>query len=294
MMAYLRSTVAVTGGELALGCWGEEGPLVVAVHGITSSHLAWTLVAEQLASDHRFVAVDLRGRGDSRDLPPPYGIDRHADDIAEVIRAYGESAVLVGHSMGAFVAVATARRHPDLVRRLVLVDGGAPLPLPPGVPVDATEADLKAAIELTVGTAFARLTQTFADRAAVDALWRSHPALTDWNPAMTAYADYDVVETDGGLVTKCRLEAAVRDAQDIYATSSARSAALPVPGVFLRAERGMLGGPTPLYPHGYASRWLPGIEEYAVAGANHYTITLSPSPAVTVADAVRDDRRVVA
>ncbi|NUT08409.1 MAG: alpha/beta hydrolase [Hamadaea sp.] len=290
MVAYQRATVAVEGGELAFGIWGEQGPLVVAAHGITSSHLAWALVAERLGTDHRFVAADLRGRGDSRDLPGPYGIDRHADDIAAVIRAYGGQAVVVGHSMGAFVAAATARRHPDLVSRLVLVDGGAPLPLPPGVPADATEADLKVAIEQTVGTAFARLTETFPDRAAVTALWRGHPALTDWNAAMTAYADYDVVETADGLVTKCKLAAAVRDAQDIYATSSARSAALPVPAVFLRAERGMLGGPTPLYPEGYAERWLPGIAASTVANANHYTITLSPGPADVVADAVRTYR----
>ncbi|MCP2325097.1 pimeloyl-ACP methyl ester carboxylesterase [Hamadaea flava] len=290
MVAYRRATVAVEGGELALGSWGEEGPLVVAAHGITSSHVAWTLIGERLGADHRFVAVDLRGRGDSRDLPGPYGMDRHADDIAAVIRAYGGSAVVAGHSMGAFVAAATARRHPDLVSRLVLVDGGAPLPLPPGVPADAGEADLKAAIEQTVGASFARLTQTFPDRAAVVDLWRAHPALTDWNPVMTAYADYDAVETAEGLVAKCRLAAAVRDAQDIYATSSARSAALPVPAVFLRAERGMLGGPVPLYPEGYAERWLPGITASTVEASNHYTITLSPTPADVVAEAIRSDR----
>jgi len=293
MSAYRRTT-EVDGGELALGVWGESGPLVIAVHGITSSHVAWTVVGEQLGADHRFVAVDLRGRGDSRDLPPPYGIDRHADDIAAVIRAYGGPALVVGHSMGGFVAAATARRHPELVSRLVLVDGGAPLPLPPGVPADAGEAGLKAAIEQTVGTAFARLTQTFPNRQAVVDLWRAHPALTEWTPVMAAYAEYDVVEADGGFVTKCKLAAAVRDAQDVYATSSARPGSLPVPATFLRAERGMLGDPMPLYPEGYASRWLPGVAESTVAGVNHYTITLSEAGADAVVHTVRDDRRPAA
>ena len=114
--------------------WGDEGPLVVLVHGITSSHLAFGLVGPALAADHRVVGVDLRGRGRSRELPPPYGMVAHAADVAAVIEAYGGGpAVVVGHSMGGFVAVELARGYPMLVERLVLVDGGAPLPFPAGV-----------------------------------------------------------------------------------------------------------------------------------------------------------------
>jgi lipase len=291
MSAYQLESVAVRGGDLAVGIWGRGGPLVVAAHGITSSHLAWSLVGADLGRDFRFAAADLRGRGGSRNLPPPYGMAQHADDLAAIIQTLGGGpAIVVGHSMGGFAAVATARRHTELVRRLVLVDGGAPLPLPPGVPADASEADLAAAIEQTVGTAFARLTMTFPDRAAVVDLWRSHPALAEWTPAMQAYAEYDVLETGRGLVTKCLLAAAVRDAQELYATSSASPQALPVPAVFLRAQRGMLGDPTPLYPSEYAQRWLPGVVESTVDGVNHYTITLADTGAEAVIRAVRAQR----
>ncbi|NUT34680.1 MAG: alpha/beta hydrolase [Hamadaea sp.] len=291
MTAYQMVTVPVRGGELAVGLWGERGPLVVAAHGITSSHVAWTLVGEDLGRDHRFAAVDLRGRGASRDLPAPYGMDQHADDLAAVIRALGDGpVVLAGHSMGGFAAVATARRHAELVERLVLVDGGAPLPLPPGMPADATEADVAAAIEQTIGTAFARLTMTFPDRAAIVAHWKAHPALTEWSPVLTAYAEYDVIEGDGGLVTKCLLAAAVRDAQDLYATAGRTPSVLPVPAVFLRAEFGMLGAPPPFYAQGYAERWLPGLVESTVEGVNHYTITLAGRGAEAVIRAVRAER----
>ena len=59
----------------------------------------------------------------------------------------------------------------------------------------------------------------------------------------------------------CRLAAALRDARDLYAWRAAAPAALPVPAVFLRAERGMLDQPEPMYAPGEASRGLPGIDE---------------------------------
>lgn len=285
---YSRESVSVDGGKMTVGVWGEAGPLVVAVHGITSSHLAWKLIGEDLGRDHRFVAVDLRGRGGSRDLPGPYGMARHAADVAAVIDAYGGGpAVVAGHSMGGFVAVELARRHPRLVQRLVLVDGGAPLPLPPGVNA-ADDASVAAAIEQTVGTAYSRLSMTFPDRESYHAMWRAHPSFADWNDAMTAYVDYDLVGEEPELRPSCRIEAAVRDARDVYAFPGVEPAALPVPAVFLRAPRGMLDEPDkPLYPAGYPARWLPGVTETDVPDVNHYTITLSPRGAAAVVAAVR-------
>ncbi|HEX6968967.1 MAG TPA: alpha/beta hydrolase [Micromonosporaceae bacterium] len=286
---YIRESVPVDGGRLTVGIWGQTGPLVVAVHGITSSHLAWRLPAELLGADHRIVAVDLGGRGGSRDLPGPYGMARHAADVAAVIEAYGdgEPVVAVGHSMGGFVAVELARRHPRLVRRLVLVDGGAPLPLPPGIDPHGDDDSIAAAIAQTVGTAFARLSMTFPDRETYHAMWRAHPSFADWNDAMTAYVDYDLVGEEPRLCPACRSEAAVRDGRDVYALPGVEPAPLPVPAVFLRAPRGLLNEPEPLYPAGYATRWLPGVTEVEVSDVNHYTITLGPVGAAAVAAAVR-------
>ncbi|WP_027343654.1 alpha/beta fold hydrolase [Hamadaea tsunoensis] len=287
-MAYAKQTVAVGGGELAVGVWGETGPLVVAVHGITSNHLAWTLVGEDLGRDHRFVAVDLRGRGDSRDLPGPYGMARHAEDVAAVIEAFGGGPiVLAGQSMGGWVTVETAHRRPDLVERLVLVDGGAPLPLPDGVPARASEADLRSAVEQTVGTAFARLTMTFPDVESAVSLWRGHPALTEWTPLLQAYAEYDVTPAGDGVATKAVLAAAVRDAQELYALAGTEPRALPVPGVFLRAEFGMLGGLPAMYAPGDATHWLPGVAESTIDDVNHYTVLMGERGAKAVIAAIR-------
>ena len=111
---YEAVDVDVRGGPLRVGIWGTEaGAPVLCVHGITANHLAWQLVAEALP-DLRIVAPDLRGRGRSSELPGLYGFDQHADDLADVIGRLNLGPVpVVGHSMGGFVAVAAAHRHPE-------------------------------------------------------------------------------------------------------------------------------------------------------------------------------------
>src|SRR6478672_1564888 len=75
--------------------------------------------------------------------------DRQARDVVAVLRHFGGSRVrpvLAGHSMGAYVALLARDAHPELVRRLVLVDGGLPLPVPDGT-------DLDAVLDATLGPA---------------------------------------------------------------------------------------------------------------------------------------------
>lgn len=291
-VGYQQHTVTVADGTLTVGVWGEQGPLVVAAHGLTATHMCWVLVGPELGRDHRFVGVDLRGRGGSRRLPPPYGMDAHAADLAAVIEAYGGGpAILVGHSMGGFAVVRTAQRRPDLVSRLVLVDGGAPLPLPPGLDERAGPQQRERAVAAVLGPAFDRLSMTFRDRQQAHRFWQSHPAFSEWSPAMATYVDCDLVGEAPELVPACLPEAARRDAQELFPDPARPPAPLPVPAVFLRAERGLLDQPDqPLYPPGWASRQLPGVAESTVAGSNHYTITLAPAGAAAVAAAVRTGR----
>src|SRR5690242_21251559 len=142
--------VAVDGGDLRVLQWGTGKRVAVAVHGITASGMSWQAVARHMPSDWTLAAPDLRGRGHSRDLSGPYGLERHARDVVAVLRHFGGRPVLAGHSMGAYIALLARDSHPQLVRRLVLVDGGLPLPVPEG-------ADLDALLDTTLGPAIARL-----------------------------------------------------------------------------------------------------------------------------------------
>src|SRR5690625_1586272 len=128
--AYHRRDIEVAGGLLRVGVWEPTNqsapvpPTVLALHGITANHLSWMFLPEQLPGV-RVVAPDLRGRGRSNRLPGPYGIGNHTEDLIAVLTALGtDRATVVGHSMGAFVAVELAYRHPATVSELLLVDGG--------------------------------------------------------------------------------------------------------------------------------------------------------------------------
>lgn len=280
MTAYRRVQVPVPGGELAVGVWGTGSRAVLAAHGVTSSHRAWQLVADRLPADTVLVAPDLRGRGDSGFLPGPYGMARHADDCVAALDALGHpEAIVAGHSMGGFVALVLADRHPERVRRLLLVDGGPPLPPPPG---DTPEERLAAVI----GPAAARLSMRFPDLEAYRAYWQAHPAFADWTPAIESYVDYDLTGEPGALRSKVSADAVRGDSVDLYAGDALPRAwsRLRHEALFLRAEDGMLGAPPALYPDPapIAAR----MPVRTIGGTNHYTVLLGARGAAAVAEAL--------
>ncbi|USQ81813.1 alpha/beta hydrolase [Ornithinimicrobium faecis] len=275
---YRSHEVPVRGGLLHVGVWEPEredphAPTVLAVHGITASHVAWPLLAQALPGA-RVIAPDLRGRGQSRDLPGPYGMRSHADDVAAVLDHFGVTqAVTVGHSMGAFVAVVLADRHEDKVSSLVLVDGGMPLLPPEGVaPQDLSQAIL--------GPAADRLRMTFADHSAYRQMWREHPAFREWTELTSAYADYDLVPTgDGAFQPATRVEALDEDIAELVEGDSLLTALanLRHPASWLLAPRGLMDEVPPLYPQWAREHWIAAHPQLAVSeveDVNHYTIVM--------------------
>ncbi len=127
------------------------------MHGITANSHAWLAVARELAGRVRVVAPDLRGRGASNALPPPFGMAAHADDLRALLDQLGaERAVFAGHSLGGYIVARLAADHPDRVRAAVLVDGGLTIPSA-GEGVDPQEF-----ADAFLGPALARLRLTFA------------------------------------------------------------------------------------------------------------------------------------
>ena len=284
--SYRTVDVPVRDGLLRVGVWtasAPDAPVVVAVHGVTANHLCW----QQLAALDRFtvVAPDLRGRGRSSRLEGPAGIARHADDLLAVVGDRGlEGPMLVGHSMGGFVAAAFAARHPGRTAGTVLVDGGLPLPPPPSG-MTAEEA-----LNATIGPAAQRLTMRFPTPGDYLDFWRPHPALADaWTPEVEAYLRYDL-EGDRSSVSLAAVRA---DSEGLLdpAVAAEWADALPAGTPFLRAPYGMLGEEGGLYP-----AWLveehraryPCVDVRDVTGANHYTIVMSARGAGAVADALEE------
>ena len=274
--------VQVGGAELGAIRWPcpHSTATVVAIHGITANAWSWAAVASQLDGVVCLVAVDLRGRGTSSDAPPPYGIRQHADDVASLIEQLGVGRVVVaGHSMGAYVALMAAERHPAAVADVVLVDGGVALPVPEGV-------DIQDVLDLTLGPAIARLHQTWSDRMAYRAMWEQHPAFAGGiTPDIERYVLADLVEVDGRFRSSVSEEAVRFDGAELLTDPEIRSAfdRRHEPLRIVRAELGVLAAPPPLIPLDYETLY-PQHSWTTVAGSNHYDVLLGESGASTVAD----------
>ena len=117
---------------------GKGRPPLVLLPGITSPAVTWEFVAERLASRNDVYVLDNRGRGLSQSgATLGYRLDDYAADTEAFIRTIGlDRPAIVGHSMGARIAVRLAARFPAVVGKVILVDppvsgpGRRPYPIP--------------------------------------------------------------------------------------------------------------------------------------------------------------------
>ncbi|MDQ0346711.1 alpha/beta fold hydrolase [Ancylobacter vacuolatus] len=165
------------------------GAPILLLPGITSPAATWAFVAQPLAATRRVIVPDLRGRGLSESRAGlGYALEDYAQDALELVDGLGlRQPVILGHSMGARIAIRLAARSSGVVSRLVLVDpplsgpGRAPYPTPLSSYLTAHEAASRGA---TV-EAFRPLTPGWSDpqialrlqwlpTCSVEAITRSH------------------------------------------------------------------------------------------------------------------------
>jgi len=123
-----RTEVRLVGRRMSLVDVGS-GPPLLFLHGNATYSYTWRNIIPFLATSHRCLAPDLMGMGRS-DLilpsgPGSYSFADHLENLELLPEMTGvtEPMVIVGHEFGAALAVQLARRRPDLVRGLVLVEG---------------------------------------------------------------------------------------------------------------------------------------------------------------------------
>src|SRR5919107_896184 len=113
----------VNGLQMYYEIHGRGEPLVL-VHGAFGAIDQWGSILSTLAEDHQVIAVDLQGHGRTADIDRPFTYDDFADDVAGLMDHLGiAQADVVGYSMGATTVLRFAMRHPDRVRKLVVISG---------------------------------------------------------------------------------------------------------------------------------------------------------------------------
>ncbi len=100
-------------------------PALVFLHGGAGRWQLYSAMLTDLAKCWHVYAPDLRGHGTSGWVPWGYTVREYVEDIGAFLRAISGPTVLMGHSLGGIIAVATANAYPDLVRALIV--GDAPL-----------------------------------------------------------------------------------------------------------------------------------------------------------------------
>jgi pimeloyl-ACP methyl ester carboxylesterase len=275
----------------------DDVPTVLLVHGITANGLSFQRVAEELVDRYgpgrlRILAPDLRGRASSAGAPGPYGLAAHVEDLLTVGDAFATRPVLVGHSMGAYVAALAGGRHPDRFRGLVLVDGGLAFPAP-------ADLDLDAALQTVLGPAMQRLSMRFDSPQAYLDFWDAHPALGPVlrgraGDAARRYILHDLVPAVDGdrWRSSCVLDAVRADGADVLVDAETHAGArraveqgLPVELVW--AHRGLQAEPQGLFDEArLAALDLPERLRTTGVDANHYDVILAEPGVTAVADAV--------
>lgn len=98
---------------------------ILLIHGMAGSSRTWRDVMPALARDHRVLAPDLLGHGESAKPMGDYSLGAHASGLRDLMTCLGiERATIVGQSLGGGVALQLAYQHPELCERLALVSSG--------------------------------------------------------------------------------------------------------------------------------------------------------------------------
>jgi pimeloyl-ACP methyl ester carboxylesterase len=249
--------------------WGEQGPPIIFVHGLTANAFCFQAFADDLTRDHRVFAYDLRGRGDSDKPESGYSIPIHAADLAELIDEWElNRPVVAGHSSGAFIALYLAAHYPEKLSKLILIDAGASVAWKT---IEEQPAWLTASIN-RLGTPVASF-EEYMQRL------KAAPFLGPyWNPYFDLYFEHDIyTKSDGSAVSKAFREGIIEDNKyNLYEYKPEEQwKDVTVPTLLLRAGQGLFADTDQLLSEEAAAAIQHGIKNCRYLNfpnLNHYTI----------------------
>ncbi|GAA4633028.1 alpha/beta hydrolase [Actinoallomurus vinaceus] len=239
-----ETTIAVTGGAVGVSRRGQGGPALVLAHYWGGSARTWDAVVERLPADRDVVRFDQRGWSSSRALPGPYGLDRLADDVIDVVEGLGlDRYVLVGHSMGGKVSQLAAARRPSGLAGVVLL-----APAPPRPPATVTAESQRF------------LAHAYDSPETVEQALDQALTATPLDPAVREAVVRDSMAADAAACQEWPLHGIAADVTDA-------AGAIDVPVLVLAGEHDRVEPPQVLRDH--LLPWIPHARFDVIPGVGH-------------------------
>lgn len=280
MSRYQPIEVPLPGGGTVKGAeWPGGGVPVLAVQGLGSNHRLFELLANVMPQQ-RFVAIDARGRASGAKLPSANGLTTHAEDLVAVLDHLAlDKAVVVGHSMGGFIALRLAQQHPERVAGLVMLDGGPPVQLP-GILRSAWAVKFAFNKKLPKAETYKDFDDFF------DQMIKRAGSYAGLDPEFIKWGfEIDVADVPGGVRPVNNRELMLTDAIECF-TAPWRAEALKtvsVPTRLLFAEHGEDKNAKPLYRKDPSPDALsPTIKAERVAGTDHLDLLWHPATVAAI------------
>jgi len=263
--------VSGNGLSIQIGEWPGHGSAVLCLHGLTANLHCFELVAEGINCACRVLAMDLRGRGQSDKPAQGYSLEHHCQDLVAALADMGLARInLMGHSLGAYLCLAFAAQHPELVDKLILLDGGAEL-----------SGDQWLAVGTAIQPAVDRLGKVLPSFDAYLDLSRQAPYANPWNSCLEAYFRYEIQEVPGGVMSRVKPENIAEERANLRDFKpSALFAGIKCPVLVLRATKGLGPEEGLVLPMDAAQKMIEAIPQAKLVnldGADHYSIIFQPN-----------------
>ena len=254
-------TVNANGNDIQIADYPGTKGTIIAIHGLTGTHKNMHYYAEKFKGDYRFVAVDLRGRGNSTETDAEPSIFKHAEDILALIKEMKiENPILLGYSMGAFIAAIVASKL-KTTQAVIFLDGAA------------KASDHQRSI---VQPSLGRLSREYTSKEHyVEEIQKIYTNLgVEWNHVLQSTVEYEVGPVGDHFENKSTESRIVADFESFFTFDPKEICSqIDCPVLLVYAE-GNIGSMPPLFyltDYEQTQQYTKTIKT-VISGCNHYTM----------------------
>jgi esterase len=254
-------TVNVNGNDIQLADYQGENGTIIAIHGLTGTHKNMHYYAEKFKRSYRFIAIDLRGRGNSAETDAEPSIFKHAEDVLGLIgKLEIKNPILLGYSMGAFIAAIVASKLKS-TKAVIFLDGAA-----------KASQHQRNIVQPSLG----RLSRKFSSKEHyVEEIKKIYTNLgIKWNDVLQSTVEYEVVPFGNNWKNKSTVSRIVADFESFFSFDPHETCSQIECPVLLVYAEGNIGSMPPLfYLTDYEqTRQSTKTIETVISDCNHYTM----------------------